>query len=298
MKVVIVGKHGGANKSNKLKASTHRIQLLTEIIERFNPNLVITCCSPEAARISYGIGIKHIAFTDSPHAEAVMRLCLPFVQKLFTPWIIPKKEFVRFGISEKDIIQYKAIDAAAIVKQKSKKCQKSDFKLKDKKTIVIRIEESEAAYVLGKKNSSLDIIREIVKRNSNHNIVVLARYFAHVKILKKEFGNEIIVFNNVINGKGLLEFTDVFIGSGGTMTAEAALMGIPTISYEGVPNIIEKYLVRIGLIKREKIPSRIVDHIGHILKSNNTRVKKKAGTLMSSMEDPFSKLLIAIKSAS
>ena len=36
--------------------------------------------------------------------------------------------------------------------------------------------------------------------------------------------------------------TDIFIGSGGTMTAESALMGIPTISYNAVPNIIEKFL--------------------------------------------------------
>ena len=31
----------------------------------------------------------------------------------------------------------------------------------------------------------------------------------------------------------------VFVGSGGTMTAESALLGIPTISYNAVPNIIE-----------------------------------------------------------
>ena len=38
--------------------------------------------------------------------------------------------------------------------------------------------------------------------------------------------------------------TDVFvIGSGGTMTAESALLGIPTISYNAIPNIIENYLI-------------------------------------------------------
>ena len=44
------------------------------------------------------------------------------------------------------------------------------------------------------------------------------------------------------DGKHLLNNTDVFIGSGGTMTAESALMGIPTISYNAVPNIIEEFL--------------------------------------------------------
>ena len=48
------------------------------------------------------------------------------------------------------------------------------------------------------------------------------------------------------DGKFLLKNTDVFIGSGGTMVAEAALLGIPTISYNAVPNRIEKYLVKNG----------------------------------------------------
>ncbi len=46
------------------------------------------------------------------------------------------------------------------------------------------------------------------------------------------------------DGKHLLNNTDIFIGSGGTMTAESALMGIPTISYNAVPNIIENFLVK------------------------------------------------------
>nr|AIF21719.1 hypothetical protein [uncultured marine thaumarchaeote SAT1000_06_A02] len=37
------------------------------------------------------MGIKHICFSDSPHAENVMRLVVPLVQKLLIPWIIPKK---------------------------------------------------------------------------------------------------------------------------------------------------------------------------------------------------------------
>ncbi len=46
------------------------------------------------------------------------------------------------------------------------------------------------------------------------------------------------------DGKYLLNNTDMFIGSGGTMTAESALMGVPTISYNAVPNIVENFLVK------------------------------------------------------
>ena len=114
--VEFVGRHGGKDVAEKLDASLERMVQLAKLVRRFGPDLTVSFCSPEASRISYGLGVRHIAFCDSPHAEAVMRLCVPLVQKLLIPWIIPKKEFAKFGISQKDIIQYRAIDAAVIVK--------------------------------------------------------------------------------------------------------------------------------------------------------------------------------------
>jgi len=295
VKIVLVGRHGGSDKSEKLKSSLERMHHLSHMIGKFAPDLTISFCSPEAARISFGIGIKHIAFSDSPHAEAVMRLSVPFVQKLLIPWIIPKKEFIVYGISENDIVKYRSIDAALIVKQKSKNHLKSDFHLKDKKTILVRVEESQAAYIQSRKDTSTNIIKEIVKDFSNCNIVVLGRYLSDIAHLKKEFGNKIIVTDKAVDIKALFRFTDVFIGSGGTMTAEAALMGIPTISYDAVPNHIEKYLVRIGLIRRERNSKKIIKLVKKILESDNQNLKRKAKKILNSMEDPVSKLLTTIR---
>src|SRR5574338_1196121 len=116
MKLVTVGRHGGTTKSGKLDASLQRTANLSKIVEKFKPDIAVSFCSPEAARVSFGFGIRHIAFSDSPHAEAVMRLTVPFVQKLLIPWIISKKEFTKYGIATKDIIPYRAVDAAVIVK--------------------------------------------------------------------------------------------------------------------------------------------------------------------------------------
>jgi len=105
--VRIVGRHGGGEKAGKLLANINRMSSLLKIIQKFNPRLTISFCSPDASRISFGLGIKHIAFCDSPHADAVMRLTLPLIQKLLIPWIIPKKEFVKYGIESKNIIPYR-----------------------------------------------------------------------------------------------------------------------------------------------------------------------------------------------
>ncbi len=292
VRLIIVGKHGGSDREEKLKASTHRIDRLTDIVSKFAPDLVISFCSPEASRVAFGLGIKHVAFSDSPHAEAVMRLALPFVQKLFIPWIIPKEEFVRYGISKNDIIQYKAIDAGVIVKNKS--IVKPINVGKQRKTIVIRPEESAAAYVLRKISTSNKIILEFSKEAEKYNVLVLARYNPNTDILRKQFGNKVSVISKVLDGKSLLSVTDLFIGSWGTMTAEADLMGIPTISYDAVPNHVEKYLVKIGLVRRETNYKNILLVAKKILEKNLTN-KEKAEKVLESMEDPFVKLMSVIK---
>ena len=287
----LIGKHGGSTKEGKLHSSIQRMNHLLDWIVKFSPDLTVSFCSPEAARISYGIGIKHIAFSDSPHAEAVMRLSVPLVQKLLIPWVIPKNEFVKYGISKKDIIHYKSIDAAVIVKEKSK--IKNVNVDQSKKTIVIRPEESEAAYILGKTESD-NIIHELSKESKSRNIIVLARYISQKNRLKEKFGNKVIIMDKVVDGKSLLNITDLFIGSGGTMTAESALMGVPTISYDAAPNYIEKYLVRIGLVKRETNPKKISILIKKMLNGEKTN-REKAKIILTSMEDPYLKLVEAIK---
>ena len=290
-KLVIIGKHGGAKKYDKLDVSLSRSKLLVKKITKFSPDITLSFCSPEAARISYGLGIKHICFSDSPHAENVMRLVVPLVQKLLIPWIIPKKKFTKFGIDQNNIIQYKAIDAATISKRKIKNIKKTV----GKRIILIRLEEDEASYSL-KKRPIIPIIKEILKEFSGQEIVIMTRYTSQKKYLQQIFQKKIKILSTVVDSKLLLYNADIFIGSGGTMTAESALLGIPTISYDAVPNIIEDYLVRKKLVMREINPKKMVSVMKKVFKSSNSRRKNRAKKMMSSMEDPYPVFLKTMKS--
>ena len=286
---IIIGKHGGKNNVNKLLASLDRTKLLTNKIEKLNPDLLISFCSPEASRVAFGLGIPHIAFSDSPHAEAVMRLSLPYAAKLLTPWIIPKSDFEGFGINRKNIISYKAIDAGIIIKNYQKNKQK---KINRKKIIVIRPEESEAAYIT-KKSKTIKIIKKIVEKFPEEQKIVLSRYKGQTENLRKIFGSDICLFSKPVNGKELLNNTDCFIGSGGTMTAEAGLLGIPTISLNTIPNRIEDFLVKKRIIVRSENPEKISKEVFQSL--NNLQIIKKrkenAKKIVTTFEDPYQVLL-------
>ena len=295
LKLIIVGKHGGSRRHDKLNASLHRAKSLSLRIKGFSPDITISFCSPEAARVSYGLDITHICFSDSPHATAVMRLVIPLVQKLLIPWIIPKKEFTKFGINIKDVISYRSIDAAVIARRKISENNKIRSKKNGRKTILVRVEEEYASYST-KKRPAIPIIKEILESFPNEEIIVMGRYASQVRHLQQVFGKKIRVLSKVIDSKILLKKIDVFIGSGGTMTAESAMLGIPTISYNAIPNIIETYLVKKKLIIRKTNPKQIASSIEKILESPNLEIKKRSKKMMNSMEDPYHALVKTMKS--
>jgi len=292
--LIFVGKHGGNDKKTKLMASIDRMGKMSRKIEVFSPDLAISYCSPEAARISFGLGIKHIAFCDSPHANAVMRLTLPLIQKLLIPHVIPKNEFSRYGIDKKNIISYKAIDAVVTIKRKINQNESLPFKNNKRKNILIRIEEEEASYT-SKSSKIIPIIKKIVNHYNNENIVILGRYAKQIQNLQKIVGKKAKIVKMSFDGKHLLNNTDIFIGSGGTMTAESALMGIPTISYNAVPNIVEKFLVKKHLVKRETNADKISDYIRETFESTNKINQNRAKKIVRQMEDPIQKLMKVIK---
>ncbi len=291
---VLIGKHGGRNNVDKLLASLDRTKELTKRIQKFNPDLLISFCSPEASRVAFGLSIPHIAFSDSPHAKAVMRLSLPYVTKLLTPWIIPKEDFAEFGIAQNNIIKYKAIDASVIIKNYEKNKGK---KPNSRKIIAIRPEEIHAAYIT-KKSKTMKIIQNIIEKFPNEKKIVLSRYKDQTEKLKKLFGTKITLYSKPVNGRKFLKNIDCFVGSGGTMTAESGLLGIPTISINAAPNRIEEFLVKKRIIVRCDNPDKITKEIFQSMNDIQTMRKRKANAnkILVSFEDPYQVLLKTIKS--
>ena len=305
-KLVIIGKYGGVKKHDKLDASLSRSKLLVRKISKFLPDITLSSCSPEAARVSYGLGIPHVCFSDSPHATAVMKLSLPYANKLLIPWIIPKSDFKNMGIKPKNIIQYKTIDAAQITKQKVFLSCGTDINSREWRTILIRTPEEEAAYS-SKQSDIVGIIKKIKKDFLGCHITVLTRYEKQAELLKKKFSksaqNKFQIVSKVVDGKKMLLNSDVFVGSGGTMTAESALLGVPTISYNAIPNRIEDYLVSKKIVTRCMTPNKVTEGITHVFqltsyrgrgheRTRRLRIKK----FVNSLEDPYPILLKTIKS--
>jgi len=258
--------------------------------------VAISFSSPEAARVAFGLGIPHYCVSDSPHAEAVCRLTIPLSEKLFTPWVIPSYAWNRYGIRPRDVVRYRALDPIVWISSKNNPKALDELNLDlTKPVVVIRTSEEFAAYLSDRStarvSTTMDIVANILDlSNGEMQLVVLPRYDEQGEKFRKRFGTRIIVPQHVIDGVSLLRASSVFIGGGGTMSAEAALLGVPVISYyPGDQTFVEKFLVKYGLIERILDPGRIAHRTIGISKSREFRdyYRKKSSKLVQTMDDPI-----------
>ena len=137
------------------------------------------------------------------------------------------------------------------------------------------------------------ILRSIVENfHKTSDILVLGRYEDQIRHLKEKYGDKVKVLENVVDGLELISLADVFVGGGGTMTAESALLGKPTISISPIKFYVDDYLVKVGLIHKIANSSRIVELLRDMQSDNKFKIKQKsrAKQILDQMEDPADKL--------
>lgn len=305
--LTIVGRHGGADKYGKLVAGAERVKELAGVVDRFRPDAAVTFASPEGARVAFGLGIRHVGFNDSPHAEAVARLTVPLTSRLLCPWVIPYSAFTRYGIVRKGISRYRALDPAAWLKHdataapmpEAAKGGEGERVGKKAAVVLIRLEESKASYVAdGRRASSalVDAAVDSLSQSAGVEITLLCRYSDQIEYAKERYGGRARIVEDVFDGVPLLRSADLFIGAGGTMSAEAALLGVPAISISPVSFYVQDYLVRSGLTARAREPGALVRIAKKMLADEKGREvgRRRAARLLASMEDPTDRMLQAI----
>ncbi len=291
---LVVGRHGGADIAEKLRASIERMRGLFPVVREFDPDVAVSLSSPEAARISFGLGKPHVCTSDAPHSFAASRLAIPLSRYLATPSYIPKRLWVKYGIEPERIVQYRALDPWAwlIDFRPNPRVLEEVGVGRDALLIVGRLEESEASYLLGKSSlgsrTAAEGLRRVV-RDWGAQLVLIPRYASQMGRIKELYGDFATVVERTIDGASLLSFTDVFIGGGGTMTVEAALLGVPSISVYPSVWWVEKVLLRRRLIRKttpRDLPA-VLERILRRLDRVKERTAERSRRFREEMEDPI-----------
>ncbi|MHB1907396.1 MAG: DUF354 domain-containing protein [Nitrososphaerales archaeon] len=280
------GRHGGSTQEGKLRASIERMESLASFASIGNYDASFSFISPEASRVSFGLGIKHYVCSDSPHASAASRLTIPLVQKLFTPFPINKKSWKQYGIEESQVLSYHALDPWAWLLSTKMKRKRTDL-------IIIRLEESFASYMREGAGISSVVGKLVtaIKSSGDYQITVIPRYNEQRTWAKKNFGKSCIVPDSTIDARFLISRASLVIGGGGTMTQEAALLGVPNISYfpSARLDVFENFYFPQKLSVRAASKVQLIEQTRTLLK-NIERVtpvqQLRAQEIVRTFEDP------------
>lgn len=264
----------GKDKSQRLTISVERAAVLSNLIQKFKPDVTISFCSIEASRVSFGLGIPHMGFSNTPHDEYPCRRSIPLLTKLLTPNHIPAAKFTRYGITLDNIVQYSALDEFLIIHNKpAPHWSIEPLNLKpNKKTLVLKTDNN-----------------SIIKEFPECNIIVLTQDPDRIKSLQS-FAN-VTILNQAFDGQKLFSHCDVMIGHNGSVIAQAALCGIPTILDDSTPTINEEYLIRLGILTHA---SDTIKSIKFIMSKDKYEFQERAQLVQSTMQDPYHTLKSSI----
>lgn len=287
LRLTYVGDRGTRGQEEQLLAATKRQAEIIPIVKEFRPSAAVSIASAVCARVAFGLGIRHIAVNDSPHSEVAGRLSIPLSYHLLCPWVIPFKAWAPFGIVRSRVTTYHALDPAAWLKREPLPGPIPELDSR-KRTITVRVQESDAPYLAKADMGWTDkLLGTLIDEFPDANLVALCRYDFQVEEVKKKFGSKCTVPDDVVSGHDLLAKTDLFIGMGGTMTAEAALMGVPAISAFQGSLYTDSYLESVGLLEKALTESALRAHAKRFLEESfKSAFEKKAGRVLASMEDP------------
>jgi predicted glycosyltransferase len=118
----------------------------------------------------------------------------------------------------------------------------------DEPLVVVRTPPSRALYHRVESNLFVDLLRRAAQEGARS--VVLARFREQRKELRELNLPRNVIPEQAVDSRSLMYMADAFIGAGGTMTREAALMGIPTVStFAAKRPAVDVWLEEQGLLR-------------------------------------------------
>ena len=120
------------------------------------------------------------------------------------------------------------------------------FRSDGRRTVFVRPEPWAAQYYSGRVNFLGPLLLSL---REHVNVVLLPRGREQAEYFRKDAFNGITVLEAALGLADIVPSCDLFLGAGGTMTREMAVLGIPTISvYQSALLDVDRYLISNGLL--------------------------------------------------
>jgi predicted glycosyltransferase len=245
----VVGEHYGKNLYKKLFGYPIRVMQLRKFLAKQKPDIAVSQSSFHSPVVAKLLGIPSIYTNDNEHAMG-NKAGFYFATSVMIPENLPIANVVKKGASIKRVSHYPGVKEGIYLWQKGERIHKSreNRNLSEVK-VYVRPEPLTAQYYKGGLNfldSTLEQLQDKV------SVIVLPRDKTQAAHYKQQKFSRIIVPDKPLEFDQIAEDCTLFIGAGGSMTRELAILGIPTISvYQDELLEVDKFLLEKGAMLHE-----------------------------------------------
>ena len=249
LKHTVIGEHYGKNIYKKIFGYPIRVLQLRKFLAPLKPDLAISQSSFHSPIVAKLLGIPSIYTNDNEHAMG-NKPAFIFASKILIPENLAIDKIAKIGVSSKKIMQYPGVKEGIYLWSKGERIQQKR-KENTVKTIkiFIRPEPQTAQYYKGKENFLDEMLLTLQHK---YKICVLTRDNQQYIHYKQDKFEKLNVPDKPIDFETIATECTIFIGAGGSMTRELAILGIPTISvYQDDLLDVDGYLLEKKLMRHE-----------------------------------------------
>ena len=249
LKHTVIGEHYGKNIYRKIFGYPIRVLQLRKFLAPLKPDLAISQSSFHSPIVAKLLGIPSIYTNDNEHAMG-NKPAFIFANKILIPENLAIEKIAKLGVNAKKITQYPGVKEGIYLWSKGERIQQkrkanTDHTIK----IFIRPEPQTAQYYKGKENFLDEMLLTLQHK---YKICVLTRDNQQYIHYKQDKFDKLNVPDKPIDFETIAKECTIFIGAGGSMTRELAILGIPTISvYQDELLDVDGYLLEKKLMRHE-----------------------------------------------
>jgi predicted glycosyltransferase len=251
LKHTIVGEHYGKNFFKKIFGYPIRVMQLRNFLKPQKPDLAVSQSSFHSPVVAKLLGIPSIYTNDNEHAlgNKPSFFC---ATRILIPENLPVERVAKFGIPAKKVTQYPGVKEGIYLWSKGEAIREKRSQAPPQGiNIYIRPEPQTAQYYKGKENFLDDAI---IALQEKYKITVLPRDANQAKHYTQDKFSYTHVPDKPMSFDFIAANCSIFIGAGGSMTRELAILGIPTISvYQDELLEVDQFLIAKGLMLHEPL---------------------------------------------
>ena len=272
MKHTTIGKHYGKNILLKIMGYPIRVFELWKFLKQKNIDLAISQSSFHSPITAYLLKIPSIYTNDNEHALGNIP-SFYFATKIMIPENFKIDNISKYKNIINKTIKYPGIKEGIYLWKKADSINENDDENKNNKIkIYIRPEPQTAQYYNGEKNFMDDLILGL---KDEYTVTILPRNESQLTHYSNILFKNINVSNTPLSFDEIAKDCSIFVGAGGSMTREMAMIGIPTISvYQEELLEVDKLLLSKNMMIHEpKLDTQKMKHYINTLTNRSSNLE-------------------------